>query len=75
MRRSIIIMSALTGALSFQMIPPFCQLHSVMSSFLMFIIVSVCVCVCVFCSPMKIVNRHNEVWFIPKGEPVCPKSE
>ncbi|XP_056308027.1 heme-binding protein 2 [Danio aesculapii] len=26
-------------------------------------------------SPMKIMNRHNEVWFIVKGEPVCPKSE
>ncbi|XP_067238685.1 heme-binding protein 2 [Chanodichthys erythropterus] len=26
-------------------------------------------------SPMKIMNRHNEVWYIAKGEPVCPKSE
>ncbi|KAK7167285.1 hypothetical protein R3I94_001621 [Phoxinus phoxinus] len=26
-------------------------------------------------SPMKLVNRHNEVWYIAKGEPVCPKSE
>lgn len=26
-------------------------------------------------SPMKIVNRHNEVWYIATGEPVCPKSE
>lgn len=26
-------------------------------------------------SPMKIMNRHNEAWFIVKGEPVCPRSE
>ncbi|XP_051573519.1 heme-binding protein 2 [Myxocyprinus asiaticus] len=26
-------------------------------------------------SPMKIVNRHNEAWYIVKGEPVCPKPE
>ncbi|XP_043091633.1 heme-binding protein 2 [Puntigrus tetrazona] len=26
-------------------------------------------------SPLKIVNRHNEAWFIVKGEPVCPKSK
>uniref|UniRef100_A0A673FTE5 Heme-binding protein soul5 n=1 Tax=Sinocyclocheilus rhinocerous TaxID=307959 RepID=A0A673FTE5_9TELE len=25
-------------------------------------------------SPMKIMNRHNEAWFIVKGEPVCPSS-
>ncbi|XP_016321153.1 heme-binding protein 2-like [Sinocyclocheilus anshuiensis] len=25
-------------------------------------------------SPMKIMNRHNEAWFIVKGEPVCPRS-
>ncbi|KAG7263633.1 hypothetical protein CRUP_012868 [Coryphaenoides rupestris] len=23
-------------------------------------------------SPMKITNRHNEVWFVVKDEPVCP---
>ncbi|CAL8273634.1 unnamed protein product [Lota lota] len=23
-------------------------------------------------SPMKIFNRHNEVWFVATGEPVCP---
>ncbi|XP_065119216.1 heme-binding protein 2 [Paramisgurnus dabryanus] len=26
-------------------------------------------------SPMKILNRHNEEWYIVKGEPVCPKTE
>ncbi|XP_016318521.1 heme-binding protein 2-like [Sinocyclocheilus anshuiensis] len=26
-------------------------------------------------SPMKIMNRHNEAWYIVKGEPVCPKTE
>nr|XP_055044489.1 heme-binding protein 2 [Misgurnus anguillicaudatus] len=26
-------------------------------------------------SPMKILNRHNEAWYIVKGEPVCPKTE
>uniref|UniRef100_A0AAY5KV23 Heme-binding protein 1 n=1 Tax=Esox lucius TaxID=8010 RepID=A0AAY5KV23_ESOLU len=25
-------------------------------------------------SPMKIMNRHNEVWYIAEGEPVCPSS-
>ncbi|XP_057201577.1 heme-binding protein 2 [Triplophysa rosa] len=26
-------------------------------------------------SPMKLLNRHNEVWYIVKGEPVCPETE
>ncbi|XP_056609211.1 heme-binding protein 2 [Triplophysa dalaica] len=26
-------------------------------------------------SPMTMLNRHNEVWYIVKGEPVCPKTE
>uniref|UniRef100_A0A9J8D1N9 Heme-binding protein soul5 n=1 Tax=Cyprinus carpio carpio TaxID=630221 RepID=A0A9J8D1N9_CYPCA len=26
-------------------------------------------------SPMKIMNRHNEAWYIVEGEPVCPKME
>ncbi|XP_050962792.1 heme-binding protein 2 [Labeo rohita] len=26
-------------------------------------------------SPMKIMNRHNEAWYIVKGDPVCLKSE
>ncbi|TRY90276.1 hypothetical protein DNTS_005128 [Danionella cerebrum] len=26
-------------------------------------------------SPMKILNRHNEVWYIVKGQPVCPTGE
>ncbi|XP_023854436.1 heme-binding protein 2-like [Salvelinus sp. IW2-2015] len=25
-------------------------------------------------SPKKILNRHNEVWYIVEGEPVCPTS-
>ncbi|XP_041737995.1 heme-binding protein 2-like [Coregonus clupeaformis] len=25
-------------------------------------------------SPMKILNRHNEVWYMVEGEPVCPTS-
>ncbi|KAL0993586.1 hypothetical protein UPYG_G00110110 [Umbra pygmaea] len=25
-------------------------------------------------SPMKILNRHNEVWYVVEGEPVCPAS-
>ncbi len=42
----------------------------------MFIALCVCLYVYVcFFSPMKIMNRHNEAWFIVKGEPVCPKSE
>ena len=24
------------------------------------------------CSPMKMFNRHNEVWFVAEGTPVCP---
>ncbi|CAB1341438.1 unnamed protein product, partial [Coregonus sp. 'balchen'] len=24
--------------------------------------------------PMKILNRHNEVWYMVEGEPVCPTS-
>jgi len=27
---------------------------------------------CLCFSPMKMNNRHNEVWFVVKGEPVCP---
>uniref|UniRef100_A0A8C1RMQ9 Heme-binding protein soul5 n=1 Tax=Cyprinus carpio TaxID=7962 RepID=A0A8C1RMQ9_CYPCA len=26
-------------------------------------------------SPMKIMNRHVEAWYIVEGEPVCPKME
>ncbi|XP_054463308.1 heme-binding protein 2 [Anoplopoma fimbria] len=26
-------------------------------------------------SPMKIFNRHNEVWYVADDEPVCPSSE
>uniref|UniRef100_UPI0037E76A6B heme-binding protein 2 n=1 Tax=Semicossyphus pulcher TaxID=241346 RepID=UPI0037E76A6B len=26
-------------------------------------------------SPMKMLNRHNEVWYIAKGEPECSSSE
>ncbi|XP_053469291.1 heme-binding protein 2 [Ictalurus furcatus] len=26
-------------------------------------------------SPMKLTNRHNEVWYVAKGKPVCPPAE
>ncbi|XP_062306044.1 heme-binding protein 2 isoform X3 [Osmerus eperlanus] len=26
-------------------------------------------------SPMKIMNRHNEVWYVVEGEPMCPAPE
>uniref|UniRef100_A0A3B1ILT7 Heme-binding protein 1 n=1 Tax=Astyanax mexicanus TaxID=7994 RepID=A0A3B1ILT7_ASTMX len=26
-------------------------------------------------SPMKLTERHNEVWYIPEGKPVCPGNE
>ncbi|KAI4875016.1 hypothetical protein NFI96_013605, partial [Prochilodus magdalenae] len=26
-------------------------------------------------SPMKLMNRHNEVWYVVEGEPVCPSPE
>lgn len=26
-------------------------------------------------SPMKLTNRHNEVWYVVKGKPVCPPAE
>ncbi|XP_072530689.1 heme-binding protein 2 [Salminus brasiliensis] len=26
-------------------------------------------------SPMKLLDRHNEVWYMPEGKPVCPPSE
>lgn len=30
------------------------------------------VCVCVYvCSPLKLLHRHNEVWYVVNGEPVC----
>lgn len=37
-------------------------------------ILSYFVCVYVSYSPMKILNRHNEVWYMVEGEPVCPTS-
>lgn len=31
-----------------------------------------CECLCAFisCSPMTL-NRHNEVWYVVEGDPVC----
>ncbi|XP_053347498.1 heme-binding protein 2 [Clarias gariepinus] len=26
-------------------------------------------------SPMKLLKRHNEVWYVVKGQPVCPPAE
>lgn len=30
----------------------------------------VLLCVCAY-SPLKLLNRHNEVWYVAEGEPVC----
>lgn len=36
-------------------------------------LVCVCfLCLCVYpCSPLKLLNRHNEVWYVAEGDPVC----
>ena len=46
-----------------------CSCHSLLMVVFVFLALSLC---CLFVwSPLKLLNRHNEVWYVAEGQPIC----